>query len=71
MGLFVWKWRVEKMWDWGQGIVLVSEGPSWEGFYVPLYKVVTTIVLVVCVGGGVDIWCGYIVIYRRRYINGI
>ena len=32
--------------------MLVSEGPSWEGFYVPLYKVVTTIVLVVCVRGG-------------------
>ena len=47
MGLFVWECSVEKMWDWGQGIVLVSEGPSWEGFYVPLYKVVTTIVLVV------------------------
>ena len=45
MGLFVWKWRVEKMWDWGQGIVLVSGGPSWEGFYVQLYKVVTTMVL--------------------------
>ena len=42
MGLFVWKWRVEKMWDWGQGIVLVSGGPSWEGFYVQLYKVVTS-----------------------------
>lgn len=69
MGLFVWEWRVEKMWDWGQGIVLVSEGPSWEGFCVQLYKVVTTIVLVVCVGGGGGIWCGYIVICRRRYIN--
>ena len=45
MGLFVWKWRVEKMWDWGQVIVLVSGGPSWEGFYVQLYKVVTTMVL--------------------------
>ena len=72
MGLFVWKWRVEKMWDWGQGIVLVSGGPSWEGFYVQLYKVVTTIVLVVCVwGGGGGIWCGYIVICRRRYINDL
>ena len=43
---------LEKLWDWGQGIVLVGEGPNWEGFYVPLYKVVTTIVLVVCVCGG-------------------
>ena len=42
------------MWDWGRGIVLVSGGPSREGFCVQLYKVVTTIMLVVCVyvGGG-------------------
>ena len=43
MGLFVWECSVEKMWDWGQGIVLVSEGPSsWEGFYVRVlcYRIV-------------------------------
>ena len=72
MWLLVWKWSVERMWDWERGIVLVSGGPSREGFCVQLYKVVTTIMLVVCVWGGkVDIWCGYIVIYRRRYINGL
>ena len=32
MGLFVWKWRIEKMWDWDRELCWLVEGLVGKGF---------------------------------------